>query len=434
MNPLIEIWTEVREQPRGIESLRTRLSRSHPHQLLSLVSETQFEEFLARQLGSDDVKEFANYSNVFQWLTLRTSSLLNPKLDSAFSHIKIVPFLEMLKTQLLDDIVKVLDPRVSAGEIPSKGVLLAFTTTLRYAYIVTYSFVSRPAEIFILDRIEKPQALFDLRHFPGLSSQRAKNAAKEFLTSGHKLILQNGIFTHVDRKLDRGVFGPTIDTVLMAEELHVSDLNEPSKCLEIGCGNGHIISSIAALKPSVRNVVYCDVNPYAMTCTLRNLESNLSVHRGTRSKLDSSYGVIGPFEEYLNFGQKFDLVVSNPPYIATSPDITTGDARVASVAVTGTVLLEKIVSSAKKLLEKNGKMLMMTSSSSLDAVQRALPTGFEVLESHSFDRFEVPFDVEDVLDNATWLNYLVEQQAIKEISGEYFHDLMPIWIRRRVRK
>ncbi len=128
--------------------------------------------------------------------------------------------------------------------------------------------------------------LFSIYGFPELTNERSKNAAKEFIKSGHKLILQNGILTHVDRKLDKKVFGPTIDTVIMAEEIYGMN-TDPASILEIGCGSGHIASSIASLQDCVSNIVYCDVNPYAMTCTLRNLLGNLSVRRGKNCGSDN---------------------------------------------------------------------------------------------------------------------------------------------------
>ncbi len=71
--------------------------------------------------------------------------------------------MDMLRTAILKGIENVLEPRIRKAEIPSKGVLLAFTSGIRFAYIVTYSFVSMPANMTILDPISDPKALFDLR-------------------------------------------------------------------------------------------------------------------------------------------------------------------------------------------------------------------------------------------------------------------------------
>ena len=201
--------------------------------------------------------------------------------------------------------------------------------------------------------------------------------------------------------------------------------------LEIGCGNGHIVSLAAARIPSIRTAVFVDVNPHAITCTLRNLRANLALIRlQDQLGLEHCYGVTGPFNSNLPFGQQFDLVISNPPYIALRPGLTIGDARAASVAVTGTELLEEIVRSAQRLLTLNGRMLVMISSTSGDAVRRALPDGFTVSNGGIINKMTVPFDVEDVLDNPEWITWLADKGMVTKIGNEFFHELIPTWIQR----
>jgi release factor glutamine methyltransferase len=361
-----------------------------------------------------------------------SSPILQPNLSTLHSTIRFLPFMDIVKRRILQDVQELLIHRFNAGEVPGKGVLLYFTENMDFAYIFSFDFANRLSGVQVIDRVLRPRALFDLGTLRELRSQRAKNAAKLFLTSGHKIIVQGGVLTHVDRSVDRDVFGPTIDTLLLAEEAAAFRMRAPERVLEIGSGNGHIISSIAATMPTVQNAVFIDIEPHAIACTLRNLRANLVAHRMPHMReLKYCYGVAGRFSRVLKFGQRFDLVISNPPYIALAPDVPAGDARLASAAVTGTALLEEIVASAGKLLTPNGRMLVMVSSTSGDVVNRALPQGFRTEQASHVPRMQVPFDVEDVLDHPSWIAWLEKSKAIRKRTGEYFHDLIPTWIVRR---
>lgn len=434
VNPLVQSWSLIIKGDLQLGALSEHLGQ-YQHELLSYASAREFESFVKRQLGSDDMAAVAGYRDVLSWLTVsggRDSPVFQPKYSKEHRAFRFLLFMDLVRRRIHQHIHESLEPRFNAGGLPEKGVLLAFTNRIEYAYLIGFDFGNGRPEIQVIDRIRRPRALFDLSHFPELSSQRAKNAAKTVLSGGHKIILHRGVLTHVDRLLDKDVFGPTIDTILLAEEvLEGVEPLAPERILEIGCGNGHIISTAAARIGSVKNAVFIDVNPHATTCTLRNLNGNLSQHRRVAGDaLANCFGVTGPFSSDLPLGQTFDLVVSNPPYISIPPGFEKGQVRAARVAVSGTELLEEIVRSVRKLLSPTGRLLLMTSSTSEQAVLRALPSGFVAEKGQSFDRLSVPFDVEDALDNQAWISWLEGAALVKRGTGGFVHDLIPVWIRR----
>ena len=44
--------------------------------------------------------------------------------------------------------------------------------------------------------------------------------------------------------------------------------------------------------------------------------------------------------------------------------------------------------------------------------------------------FEVFFDVEAVLNNSKWLNFLIDSGGVVQKEGTYFHKLYPIWVQK----
>lgn len=135
-------------------------------------------------------------------------------------------------------------------------------------------------------------------------------------------------FRDIKLKLEPPIFIPRPETEQLVDLVLEKILNESTKStksiMEIGCGSGAI--SLAILHSSKNNninIVAIDANPRACKLTRKNAQS--------LSLLDDRFEVINASLEkdgtimnktndevgYLNEA-KFDLIVSNPPYIPTS--------------------------------------------------------------------------------------------------------------------
>lgn len=87
--------------------------------------------------------------------------------------------------------------------------------------------------------------------------------------------------------------------------------------LDMGTGSGAIAISIALARPDV-----------AVLATDRSMQA-LKVAAGNATRLDAKlHFAAGNWYEALDAGQKFDLIVSNPPYISRNdPHLEQGDLR-----------------------------------------------------------------------------------------------------------
>jgi release factor glutamine methyltransferase len=103
--------------------------------------------------------------------------------------------------------------------------------------------------------------------------------------------------------------------------------DSPLRILEIGCGTGVIGISLAAQLPNAQ-VLAIDIEPVAIQISMENAQQILGDEDGSRYK-----AILCSAAEYFlgenNDGpaKKFDMIVSNPPYIPTedykslSPDV-----------------------------------------------------------------------------------------------------------------
>jgi release factor glutamine methyltransferase len=119
---------------------------------------------------------------------------------------------------------------------------------------------------------------------------------------------------------------PDTETLIDAalEMLGAEGRKRPLRILDLGTGTGCILLTLLAELPLAQGVA-TDVSPEALAVARRNAERLGLAARATFVETDLAEGVEGPF----------DLVVSNPPYIATSeiaglaPDVREYDPHLA---------------------------------------------------------------------------------------------------------
>lgn len=317
-----------------------------------------------------------------------------------------------------------------SGNIPSSGVILYFSTGLHYCYIISYSIDNNGPEIELVDRIPSPTGLLELRTVNQLENPFSRNVAKEFLTSGHKTVLQKGTLTHVDRRVDVGVFGPTIDTLILAEiAADYLSTTPVTSALEIGAGSGHTISVVAShAGEHLNRIAFVDIDVRAVECTQRNLLANIEQKDVLRIDDIDVTGAVGRYTELL-FSGEFDLMICNPPYIALPPSRTARpNRRLFTDSVAGEDLLKHVLALAPDRLTKKGRLLLMTSSASLSMREFNPPNDWRVEQAHK--DVEVPFDVEAVLSDEDWTAHLVQEGAIVRKGDSFWHQLKPIWFQR----
>jgi release factor glutamine methyltransferase len=147
---------------------------------------------------------------------------------------------------------------------------------------------------------------------------------------------------------------PRPETELLVERaLELVPLNDPSRVLDIGTGSGAIALAIAHARAN-SHVTAVDVSQAALTVAGRN-----------RRKLGIPNLELKHSDMFASLtGERFDLIVSNPPYIAEgdpdlSPTVAAFEPKLALIAgPTGLEAIERIVRDAVEHLEPNGWLLL----------------------------------------------------------------------------
>jgi release factor glutamine methyltransferase len=146
---------------------------------------------------------------------------------------------------------------------------------------------------------------------------------------------------------------PRPETELLVERaLELVPLEEPSRVLDLGTGSGAIALAIAHARAHAQ-VVAVDVSHDALAIAARNQRALDIVNLELRHS--DWFSALAD--------QRFDVIVSNPPYIATDdpdiePNVAAYEPKLALIAgATGLEALERITRDACAHLAPNGWLL-----------------------------------------------------------------------------
>ena len=147
-----------------------------------------------------------------------------------------------------------------------------------------------------------------------------------------------------------GVFHPRSDSRMLAERVE-REVGPGTVVADLCCGSG-FLAVTAALRGAAR-VVAVDVSHRAVLATRLNARLNgVSVH-----------AMRGDLFEPLA-GERFDVIVSNPPYVPAADDRipTRGRARGWDAGRDGRAVLDRICVQARANLRPGGRVLIVHSS------------------------------------------------------------------------
>ena len=171
--------------------------------------------------------------------------------------------------------------------------------------------------------------------------------------------------------LDRRVLVPRPETeelVGACLEL-VAGLDAP-RVLDVGTGSGAIALAVRHELPGAR-VAGCDVSDGALEVAAAN---------GQRLGLDVEW-LAGSLAD-VGEGREFDLIVSNPPYVAEAeleglePDVRDWEPRLALVAgPTGLEVLRQVVGGAPARLDTDGRLALECGAGQAGALAEEMRAG-----------------------------------------------------------
>lgn len=169
-----------------------------------------------------------------------------------------------------------------------------------------------------------------------------------------KYILNKCEFMGIDLHVEEGVLIPRDDTELLVDEVlkNISENDEKQIC-DLCCGSGAIGISLACLRKNIM-VDLLDYYPIPEKVTLINIEKHNLQGRVSFSKSDL-------LDVSIKASKKYDIIVSNPPYIEEEEieklmdDVQKYEPHTAlSGGIDGLDFYRKIVNQSIEVLNKNG--------------------------------------------------------------------------------
>ncbi|MFE0730252.1 HemK2/MTQ2 family protein methyltransferase [Streptomyces antibioticus] len=175
----------------------------------------------------------------------------------------------------------------------------------------------------------------------------------------------------------RGVYRPQADTGLLRRAMRREGITGRTDVLDLGTGSGLLAVEAARLGGRVTAV---DISWRAVAAARFNALLNGETVRVRHGDLVDAVP-----------GRRFDLVVSNPPYVPAPDDAPPrGTARAWDAGRDGRLLIDRICDAAPAVLRPAGTLLMVHSHlSGVDAtVDRLTAAG---LRAEVVDRARLPF-------------------------------------------
>ena len=222
---------------------------------------------------------------------------------------------------------------------------------------------------------EKQVSTADRAVFRELVRKRASERVPVAQLTGHKE------FWSLPFKITADVLVPRPDTETLVaavlERLPGGDV--PLRLLDIGVGSGAVALAIAVERPTA-HLVGTDISKAALEIARENADVN-----GVSDRVELRHGPL--FEPVA--GQRFDWIVSNPPYVAESqrgalpPELDHEPEQALFSGEDGTTMLAELVESAPALLVPGGGIALELAPEQADSVSDwCRDAGFDEVRTH----------------------------------------------------
>ena len=183
-------------------------------------------------------------------------------------------------------------------------------------------------------------------------------------------------------KADSRALIPRPETEELIEQIRKTCDIPPERILDLGTGSGAIAIALAKVFPDAE-ITAVDFSEEAIALAEENAEAHVPAN--------SIQFLQGSWLEPLTGGERFDLIISNPPYL-TEEEMTTAEPEVAdheprSALVSGADGLDDIrliLQSAPLYLSEGGVLALETGIAQHEALEPlAIQAGFSSTQSHA---------------------------------------------------
>lgn len=266
-------------------------------------------------------------------------------------------------------VLEILD--VSAKFLEEKGIE---SPRLNADLLMAHVLNCRRLDLYLM--FDRPLKENEIENYRGCIRRRIKFEPLQY-------IVGNVEFFGLMLDVTTAVLIPRQETELLVEIIiNENKGKEGLKVLDLGTGSGNIAIAIAKNLPHC-SVTAVDISPDSLEIATLNARKN-----GVES-IDFTYADMGQFiDDAVSAGQKFDLIISNPPYVSEA-DYSVVQEEVAkyepSIAVTdfsdGYKFHAGIISGSGKILEGNGSIyLEMALGQDQKLKKMMLDAGLEEIE------------------------------------------------------
>lgn len=189
-------------------------------------------------------------------------------------------------------------------------------------------------------------------------------------------------FHNIELMVAPGVLIPRPETELLVDIAlaEIAKLNRPCKVLDLGTGSGAIALAIASSTP-LASIMASDRSTDALVIAQQNVDA---LQLASQVKFTQ-----GNWYEALDQNSLFDVIASNPPYIAAQdPHLTQGDLRFEPASAltdfaSGLSCLEIVISGANRYLKPGGLIAVEHGFDQSDAVIQMMElAGFREIQVH----------------------------------------------------
>ncbi len=227
---------------------------------------------------------------------------------------------------------------------------------------------------WLLAHPEAPLTDGQLAEFGALVTRRAGQEPLQYLTGCQE-------FFGLDLHVTPAVLIPRPETELLVESVldwvatRVHEAGgRPLSLVDVGTGSGAIALALAKHLPHAE-ILALDLSPDALAVARTN-----ATHLGLSSRVPFAVSdLLSALESQIEAGQRFDVVVSNPPYVPSTdapslePQVRDYEPHAALFAgVDGLDLYRRLIPQARAALRPDGLLAMEFGFGQRDALQELL--------------------------------------------------------------
>lgn len=172
-------------------------------------------------------------------------------------------------------------------------------------------------------------------------------------------LLKKAYFLDLELYIEKGVFIPRAETELLISLLENYNEKEVKYIIDIGIGTGNLAIALARIFKKAK-IIATDISKKALKVARKNIEKY-----SLTNQIKLYYADLFYFPNYQEYFNKFDLIISNPPYIKAKDyeklpkSVKNYENKTAlSGGEDGLLIIKRILQEGKGFLSENGKIVL----------------------------------------------------------------------------